>query len=72
MLGKAIDSMCLAGIHIIAQAFRNRNAIDIFAYSYRMWGSISPKASQANTIKLTQPVAPHLLVVILFKQIEDY
>ena len=32
---------------------------------------MSTKAMQNNTTKLTQPVAPHLPVAIIFKQIED-
>lgn len=44
---------------------------DIFACLCQMHGRISTNALKANTKKMTQPIAPHLPVPIIFKQIED-
>ena len=71
MLEQAIEATYLAGIYSETQGFGTRAAIEIFAYLYQTYGRISTKAIQNNTIKLTQPVAPHLPVAIIFKQIED-
>ena len=71
MLEQAIESTYLAGIYSETQGFGNRNVQDIFTYLFQTYGRISTNAILANTQKLTQPVAPHLPVAIIFKQIED-
>lgn len=71
MLEQAVKSTYLAGIYSETQGFRNRNVQDVFTYLFQTYGRISTNAIRANTQKLTQPVAPHLPVAIIFRQIED-
>lgn len=71
MIEQAIESVYLAGIYSDTQGFGNRTIQDIFAHLYATYGRITANQLWDNTAKLTQPVAPHLPIAIIFKQIED-
>ena len=68
---QAVENTYLAGIYNETQGFGNWNVQDIFTYLFQSYGRISTNAIRENTQKLTQLVAPHLPVAIIFKQIED-
>ena len=71
LIEQAIENTYLAGIYNKTQGFGNHNIQDIFNFLYQTYGRISTNALRANTAKLTQRIAPHLPVAIIFKQIED-
>ena len=70
MAEQAIDSTYLAGIYNDTEGFGNRNMQDVIQYLYTTYGRITTNALKANTAKLTELVAPHLLVAIILKQIK--
>ena len=71
MLENAIEHSYLAGIHSATLGFGARTLQDIFLHLYQTYGRISPASLQANTTKLTTPIAAHLPIALIFRQIED-
>ena len=51
--------------------FGVRSLQDIFLHLYQSYGRIIPAALQVNTTRLTTPIASHLPIALIFRQIEE-
>ena len=71
MLENAVEHSYLAGIHSEILGFGPRSLQDIFLHLYQSYGRISPSSLKSNTDKLTNPIAAHLPIALVFRQIED-
>ena len=49
-----------------------KDNLKIFIHLYKSHGRIIPAALQVNTTRLTTPIASHLPIALIFKQIEEY
>ena len=71
MVENAIYHLFFEVIHSEILGFGNRTLQDIFLHLYQAYGRISPAALKNNTEKLTNPIAPDLLIALIFRKIED-
>ena len=71
LLENAIEHSYLAGIHSATLGFGVRTLQDIFLHLYQTYVRISPTALQVNTTRLTTPIASHLPIALIFRQIEE-
>ena len=71
LLENAIEHSYLAGIHSAILGFGVRSLQDIFLHLYQSYGRIIPAALQVNTTRLTTPIASHLPIALIFRQIEE-
>ena len=71
LLENAIEHSYLAGIHSAILGFGVRSLQDIFLHLYQLYGRLSPAVLQANTTRLTTPIASHLPIALIFRQIEE-
>ena len=67
----AIEHSYLARIHSAILGFGVRSLQDIFLHLYQSYGRIIPAALQVNTTRLTTPIASHLPIALIFRQIEE-
>ena len=69
LIENVIEHSCLAGIHSSILGFGVRSLQDIFLHLYQSYGRIIPAALQVNTTSPTTPIASHLPIALIFRQI---
>ena len=72
LLGNEIEHSYLAGIHYAILGFGVRSLQDIFIHLYQSYRRIIPEALQVNTTRFTTPIASHLPIALIFRQIEEW
>ena len=71
LLENAIEHSYLAGIHFDILGLGVTSLQDIFLHLYKSYGRIIPAALQVNTTRLTTPIASHVPIALIFRQIEE-
>ena len=71
LLENAIEHSYLSGIHSSILGFGVRSLQYIFLHLYKSYRRISPAALQVNTTRPTTPIASHLPIALICRQIEE-